>query len=228
MIRPSHPGPAGSRRSPRRTSATARAVHGHDDHPRVGPHGQGSQSRVDPGEGTSARRVLKSLPHADRHAHGRRNDGHHAPPRPPRPGPRTRGRPGAHRPAPGQAWKRPPGAHRPHRRRPSPPAARGHARAVRQGRPHATHSHGAKVSTSVRCVAASTMRTRPISGSPKPTSTLMASVAMAVPAWPTTGPSTPTSGEAGVAPGGGWTGCKLRNVKAGTGAGAADQKTLTW
>ena len=31
-------------------------------------------------------------------------------------------------------------------------------------------------------------------GSPKPTSSLMASVAIAVPAWPTTGPSTPTSG----------------------------------
>ena len=67
-----------------------------------------------------------------------------------------------------------------------------------------------------------------MSGSPKPTSTLIASVAMAVPAWPTTGPSTPTFGEAGVVPGAGWTGCRLRSVSDGTGAGAWDQKTLTW
>ena len=67
-----------------------------------------------------------------------------------------------------------------------------------------------------------------MSGSPKPTSTLMASVAIAVPAWPTTGPSTPTVGEAGVVPGAGLTGCRLRSVSDGTGAGAWDQKTLTW
>lgn len=47
---------------------------------------------------------------------------------------------------------------------------------------HGPQPQGAKVSTSARCVAASIMRTRPISGSPKPTSTLIASVAMAVPA----------------------------------------------
>ena len=34
--------------------------------------------------------------------------------------------------------------------------------------------------------------------------------------------------EAGVVPGAGLTGCRLRSVSDGTGAGAADQKTLTW
>ena len=34
--------------------------------------------------------------------------------------------------------------------------------------------------------------------------------------------------EAGVVPGAGLTGCRLRRLSDGTGAGAADQNTLTW
>ena len=51
-------------------------------------------------------------------------------------------------------------------------------------------------------MAASTTSTRPSRGSPKPATTLSASVAIVAPAWPTTGPSTPASGEAGAVPGG--------------------------
>ena len=150
------------------------SVDGNDDDEDVITDTQLAQTGIDPSKGATARRILEGAHDAIRNAHTGRHNSHapcaarlhqdpahavdkaHATQRQIRLGDAT------------QAL--------------SPTAADDDRGNVSARGGHGTQFHGAKVSTSARCVAASVMRTRPISGSPKPTSSLIASVAIAVPA----------------------------------------------
>jgi len=140
-------------------SAHPGSVDGNDDDEDVVANAQRSQTGIDASEGAAARRILKGAPNPIRDTHGRRHDGHtaraarllersthtineaHAAERQVRLGDAT------------QAL--------------SPTAADDDRSDLSARGGDRTQSHGAKVSTSARCVAASIMRTRPISGSPK-------------------------------------------------------------
>lgn len=155
-------------------STHAGSVDGHNHDEDIVADAQRAQARVDTGQWAAARRILKGTQNTVGDAHGGRHNGHatraarlhqdpahavdkaHATQRQIRLGDAT------------QAL--------------SPTAADDDRGNVSARGGHGTQFHGAKVSTSARCVAASVMRTRPISGSPKPTSSLIASVAIAVPA----------------------------------------------
>ncbi len=150
------------------------SVDRHNNDEDVVADAQRAQARVNTSQRTTVRRILKGAPDTIRNAYDRRHDGHatraarlhqdpahavdkaHATQRQVRLGDAT------------QAL--------------SPTAADNDRGDVSARRGHEPQPHGAKVSTSARCVAASVIRTRPISGSPKPTSSLIASVAIAVPA----------------------------------------------
>ena len=133
-----------------------------------------AQTGIDPSKGATARRILEGTPDTIRDTHGRRHDGHTA-------------RAARLHQDPAYAVDQAHAAKHQVRlgdatQALSPTAADDDRGNVSARGGHGTQFHGAKVSTSARCVAASVMRTRPISGSPKPTSSLMASVAIAVPA----------------------------------------------
>ena len=150
------------------------SIDGHNDDEDVVTDAQRVQAGVDTGQRAAARRILKGTQDTVGDAHGRRHNSH----------------------APCAARLHQDPAHavdqahatqnqirlRDATQALSPAAADDDRGNVSARSRHGPQPQGAKVSTSARCVAASIMRTRPISGSPKPTSTLIASVAMAVPA----------------------------------------------
>ena len=150
------------------------SIDGHNDDEDVVTDAQRVQAGVDTGKGTTARRILKGTQDTVGDAHGGRHNGHTP-------------RAARFQQCPADAVDQALTAQRQVRlgdatQALSPTATDDDRSNVSARGGREIQSHGAKVSTSARCVAASVMRTRPISGSPKPTSSLIASVAIAVPA----------------------------------------------
>lgn len=150
------------------------SIDGHNDDEDVVTDAQRVQAGVDTGQRAAARRILKGTQDTVGDAHGRRHNSHAT-------------RAARFQQCPADAVDQALTAQRQIRlgdatQALSPAAADDDRGNVSARGSHGTQSHGAKVSTSARCVAASVMRTRPISGSPKPTSSLIASVAITVPA----------------------------------------------
>ena len=150
------------------------SVDGNDDDEDIVADAQRAQTGINTSKGTAVRRVLEGAPDTVRDAYSGRHDGHAA--RAARLQKRS-----THTINEAHATQRQIRL-RDATQALSPTAADDDRSDVSARGGDGTQSHGAKVSTSARCVAASIIRTRPISGSPKPTSTLIASVAIAVPA----------------------------------------------
>ena len=150
------------------------SVDGHNEDEDVVADAQRAQARVDTGQRAAVRRILKGTQDTVGDAHSGRHDGHAARAARPQQNPAhavDQAHAAQHQVRLGDATQAL-----------SPTAADDDRSNVSARSRHGPQPQGAKVSTSVRCVAASVMRTRPISGSPKPTNSLIASVAIAVPA----------------------------------------------